>query len=155
MRVQPDAGPRTPPSASHADSSALTTVVPTATMRPFDVETIARSPIGNTVPICSAPLSFAGWLLIYYSWREAFVWLSLLGIAWASWFFWWFRDKPSQKSTVNQAEIDVPAKKTVVPAEKPATLSKNTQPTGTNQPRKANFSRYILDNPDSIPSFSR
>jgi hypothetical protein len=53
------------------------------------------------------------------------------------------------------AKIDFTAKETDIPAEKPATLSKNTPPTETNQPRKANFSRYILNNPDSVPSFSR
>lgn len=71
---------------------------------------------------------------------------------------WNLIGRPAQtarKEPKPAAEIDVPAKKTVVPAEKPATLSKNTQPTGTNQPRKANFSRYILNNPDSVPSFSR
>jgi hypothetical protein len=71
---------------------------------------------------------------------------------------WNLIGRPAQtarKEPKPAAEIGVPAKKTVVPAEKPATLSKNTQPTETNQPRKANFSRYILDNPDSIPSFSR
>jgi hypothetical protein len=71
---------------------------------------------------------------------------------------WNLIGRPAQtarKEPKPAAEIDVTEKKTDVPAEKPATLSKNAPPTGTNQPRKANFSRYILDNPDSIPSFSR
>ena len=71
---------------------------------------------------------------------------------------WNLIGRPAQtarKEPKPAAEIDVTEKKTDVPAEKPATLSKNAPPTGTNQPRKANFSRYILDNPDSVPSFSR
>jgi sugar phosphate permease len=47
----------------------------------------------------------AGWLLRQYSWREAFMWLSLLGIAWACWYFWWYRDRPSEHHGVNRAEL--------------------------------------------------
>jgi sugar phosphate permease len=70
-----------------------------------------------------APL-LAGWLLIYYSWREAFVWLSLLGIAWASWYFWWFRDSPADHPSVNDAErnlISVGEPAADPQAQKPAT----------------------------------
>jgi MFS family permease len=50
-----------------------------------------------------APLT-AGWLLLYYSWREVFLWLSIPGIAWAAWYFWWYRDRPSEHKSVNEAE---------------------------------------------------
>jgi MFS family permease len=50
-----------------------------------------------------APL-LAGWLLLYFGWREVFYWLSLLGLAWAAWYFWWFRNHPREHPAVNDAE---------------------------------------------------
>ena len=60
LRVQPRAGPSTPPFASHADSSARTEVVPTATRRPpaaraavsrADAKAIA---VSQSIPIVTA-----------------------------------------------------------------------------------------------------
>jgi MFS family permease len=46
----------------------------------------------------------AGWLLLHNSWPDVFIWLALPGIAWAAWFFWWYRDRPVDHSAVNAAE---------------------------------------------------
>ncbi|MEX2140876.1 MAG: MFS transporter [Pirellulales bacterium] len=76
----------------------------------------------NVGAVC-APL-LAGWLLVYYSWREAFVWLSILGIAWASWYFWWFRDSPADHPSVNDAERNLIAggeTASNAPGQKPST----------------------------------
>lgn len=46
----------------------------------------------------------AGWLLLNNSWPNVFIWLALPGIAWAAWYFWWYRDRPLDHSAVNSAE---------------------------------------------------
>jgi sugar phosphate permease len=55
-----------------------------------------------------SPLT-AGWLRdgLHYSWREVFLWLSLPGIAWALWYFWWYRDRPTEHRAVNDAEREL------------------------------------------------
>lgn len=37
-------------------------------------------------------------------WREAFWLLGIIGAAWAVFFYYWFRDRPEQKESVNSAE---------------------------------------------------
>jgi MFS transporter, ACS family, D-galactonate transporter len=49
----------------------------------------------------------AGWLVSYFSWRDVFLWLSIPGIAWAGWYAWWYRDRPSQHASVNRAEREL------------------------------------------------
>ena len=39
------------------------------------------------------------------NWRWTFAIFGLLGIAWAVWFFRWFRDRPSEHPSVNAAEL--------------------------------------------------
>jgi MFS family permease len=46
----------------------------------------------------------AGWLLLSYSWPDVFIWLALPGIAWAAWYLWWYRDRPTEHAAVNDAE---------------------------------------------------
>jgi MFS family permease len=46
----------------------------------------------------------AGWLIEYYPWTDVFMWLALPGIAWAAWYFWWYRDRPGEHVAVNAAE---------------------------------------------------
>jgi MFS transporter, ACS family, D-galactonate transporter len=41
------------------------------------------------------------------SWRLLFVVFALPGIVWACWFGWWFRNRPSEHSGVNPAELDM------------------------------------------------
>jgi len=40
-------------------------------------------------------------------WRHTFWIFGMLGVAWCVLFWWWFRDRPDQKETVNQAERDL------------------------------------------------
>ncbi len=42
-----------------------------------------------------------------YSWRPAFVLFGSVGLVWAAIWYWWFRDSPSAKSGVSQAERDL------------------------------------------------
>ena len=44
-------------------------------------------------------------LLDYLSWRMIFVLFGLVGFAWATWWYAWFRDEPEQHSRVNAAEL--------------------------------------------------
>jgi MFS family permease len=46
----------------------------------------------------------AGLLIVYYAWPDVFMWLALPGIAWAAWYFWWYRDRPADHAAVNAAE---------------------------------------------------
>jgi MFS family permease len=62
----------------------------------------------------------SGWFLMYYAWPAVFIWLALPGIAWAAWFFWWFRDRPAEHTAVNAAEksllsVDAPMRVSVGP----------------------------------------
>jgi len=43
-------------------------------------------------------------LLQYISWRVAFALFGCLGIVWAGFFYWWFRDDPHDNPNVNAAE---------------------------------------------------
>src|SRR5262249_34828147 len=40
-------------------------------------------------------------------WRTAFWLLGILGVVWAVIFFWWFRDRPEEKASVNAAEAEL------------------------------------------------
>ncbi len=40
-------------------------------------------------------------------WRAVFALYMLPGLAWAAWFFWWFRDRPEQHPHVNPAELAI------------------------------------------------
>ncbi|HEY1861902.1 MAG TPA: MFS transporter [Gemmataceae bacterium] len=40
-------------------------------------------------------------------WRQAFWVLGGVGVAWAFFFYFWFRDRPEEKAAVNQAEADL------------------------------------------------
>jgi sugar phosphate permease len=46
-------------------------------------------------------------LLAWTDWRWVFVALSLPGIAWAAFFYDWFRDRPGAHPGVNRAELDI------------------------------------------------
>lgn len=52
-----------------------------------------------------APL-FAAWIIeSRIGWRGTFILFGGVGLVWASVFYWWFRDKPSEHPAVNQAEL--------------------------------------------------
>ncbi len=42
--------------------------------------------------------------LEYMNWRVAFTWFGLLGVVWAVFFFWWYRDDPRRHKQVNAGE---------------------------------------------------
>src|SRR6266851_3381918 len=44
------------------------------------------------------------WLMIRYGWRTPFLVFGLLGIAWAAFWFYWYRDTPDEHPQVNEAE---------------------------------------------------
>jgi len=52
----------------------------------------------------SAPLLVVA-VMTFVSWRTAFLIFSLLGVAWAAVFYWWFRDNPRDHRGVNAAEL--------------------------------------------------
>jgi ACS family glucarate transporter-like MFS transporter len=45
--------------------------------------------------------------LEYMSWRRAFELFGAIGVVWAIFFYLWFRDHPSEKATVNAAELEL------------------------------------------------
>ncbi len=50
------------------------------------------------------PLLF-GWLLSTFTWRQCFRLIGLAGVIWAILFYRWFRDRPRDHRSVNQAEL--------------------------------------------------
>jgi MFS family permease len=53
-----------------------------------------------------APLAIVG-LTEAFGWRRAFWVLGVLGLLWCILFAWWFRDRPEEKASCNQAERDL------------------------------------------------
>ncbi len=46
-------------------------------------------------------------LIGYTGWRGLFALYALPGLAWAGWFYYWFRDRPSDHPHVNAAELEL------------------------------------------------
>jgi ACS family glucarate transporter-like MFS transporter len=46
-----------------------------------------------------------GILLEWTTWRVVFGFYAFPGLLWVAWFFWWFRDRPSDHPSVNAAEL--------------------------------------------------
>jgi MFS family permease len=42
-----------------------------------------------------------------WNWRLTFLLFAVPGIIWAAWFWWWFRDEPSEHRAVNHGELQV------------------------------------------------
>ncbi len=51
--------------------------------------------------------NLTGLLRAPLGWRLLMVVYALPGLLWAAWFYWWFRDRPEEKPSVNDAERDV------------------------------------------------
>lgn len=47
------------------------------------------------------------WSLGFMTWRTAFAFFGVIGLVWSVFFYWWFRDRPKEHPSVNQAELDV------------------------------------------------
>jgi sugar phosphate permease len=60
--------------------------------------------------------NFTGLLRQPLGWRMLLVVYALPGLLWAVWFWWWFRDRPDEKHSVNDAERDL-----IVAGQAPAT----------------------------------
>jgi sugar phosphate permease len=54
----------------------------------------------------AAPM-LAAWIIEWASWRWTFFLFGIVGAAWATAFYWWFRDSPSTHASVNAAEIEI------------------------------------------------
>ncbi len=68
----------------------------------------------------AAGTMLSGYLLTTMSWQSMFLLYAVPGLLWAAWFYWWFRDRPEEHPSVNQAELDLLASdKPSVPPEVP------------------------------------
>jgi len=47
------------------------------------------------------------WIALYLPWRLVFVMFGLVGLAWAAFWYWWFRDEPREHPAVNAAEAEL------------------------------------------------
>src|SRR4051812_6455504 len=47
------------------------------------------------------------WVFSFMSWRHAFELFGAIGIVWAIWFYFWFRDNPRNHPKVNAAELEL------------------------------------------------
>jgi sugar phosphate permease len=54
---------------------------------------------GAFVPIA------AGYVAIKFGWRWTFPIFAIPGLAWAAWFYFWFRDRPEEHASVNAGEL--------------------------------------------------
>ena len=55
---------------------------------------------GALSPVLVVPIQ------VRYGWRMSFYAFALVGIAWSAAWYWWYRDKPSDKKGISQAELD-------------------------------------------------
>ena len=46
------------------------------------------------------------WIALYLPWRLVFVMFGSVGVAWAAFWYWWFRDEPREHPAVNAAEAE-------------------------------------------------
>lgn len=61
---------------------------------------------GGVTPLIVLALLFDSGTAIPH-WRHTFWIFGILGVVWCVLFWWWFRDRPEQKPTVNAAELDL------------------------------------------------
>lgn len=61
----------------------------------------------------------AGYLLLHYGWRTAFVAFGLFGFLWAVVWFYWYRNSPGEHPRVSAQERDCIARQTVPPVKGP------------------------------------
>ncbi len=47
------------------------------------------------------------WIQKNYSWRAAFVLFGILGLFWAGFWHWWFRDSPREKAGISREELAI------------------------------------------------
>jgi ACS family glucarate transporter-like MFS transporter len=49
-------------------------------------------------------LPVVAWLVREFGWRSSFVVLGVIGVAWAIFWHWWFRDDPEQHASISETE---------------------------------------------------
>ncbi|MCC7420072.1 MAG: MFS transporter [Planctomycetaceae bacterium] len=76
-------------------------------------------------------------LKAFFDWRNLFVWAALPGLIWSAWFSWWFRDRPSEHASVNEAEL------ALMPRETPS----SPQPPSAANPGSRGLCSLILTSP--------
>jgi MFS family permease len=54
-----------------------------------------------------APLAIGRLMAVTGGWHRAFWMLGAVGLLWAVWFHWWFRNRPEEKPSVNDAEREL------------------------------------------------
>jgi ACS family glucarate transporter-like MFS transporter len=52
-------------------------------------------------------LPVVAWMVSRLGWRPSFVFLGLIGVGWAAFWFWWFRDDPSLHPRISEAEREM------------------------------------------------
>jgi MFS transporter, ACS family, glucarate transporter len=76
--------------------------------RAFGIWLMASQVGGAMAPLLVVPIQAR------YGWRASFYVFAVLGVVWSAVWYWWFRDSPSEKPGVSQAELeetrDLPAK---------------------------------------------
>ena len=55
----------------------------------------------------AAGTMLTGQLLTAISWQAIFLLYAVPGLVWAAWFYWWFRDRPENHPSVNEAEREL------------------------------------------------
>jgi MFS transporter, ACS family, glucarate transporter len=50
--------------------------------------------------------AIVAWIALYLPWRLVFVMFGFVGLAWAAFWYWWFRDEPREHPSVNAAEAE-------------------------------------------------
>ena len=63
-------------------------------------------------------LPFVAWMVTTIGWRRSFFILAIIGFAWAIFWYFWFRDDPSQKSNITDKEKEYIIKTRQVSSEK-------------------------------------
>jgi MFS transporter, ACS family, glucarate transporter len=64
--------------------------------------THAGSRLGSAIAV---PL--VTWIIVHFGWRSAFFTFAGLGVLWAVTWYWYYRDSPSEHSSVNAAELEL------------------------------------------------
>ena len=75
---------------------------------PFQERAFATGAIWMSARLGGAIAPFViGRLTFYLGWRQAFWVLGLLGVVWSVLFYWWYRDRPEEHESCNEAERDL------------------------------------------------
>src|SRR5262245_26314778 len=52
-------------------------------------------------------MALTGWVIAQMHWSLMFFVFAVPGVVWSLWFFWWFRDRPAEHPSLNDAERDL------------------------------------------------